>query len=284
MLKFSLPIIPSRLAETLIKQSDKYFVLHFFSTAQLGIYSLSLKLGNTVHDLLTVPFNMAYIPRRFEIMQRVDAKNIYTKVFTYHMFLMITIGLGISLFISEILHILVTSEFFYAARYVPLVVFSMIIFGSHSHLEFGILFSKKTKYLFFINLTTSLWNLILNYFFIRNFAIWGAIVSSIITLSTQAIAYYYYSNKQLSIRFEFDRIFKILILAALVYMISTQVEFTSLWINLLLKVLLFALFLLLLFLFSIITVEEREGIKRAYTIISQKLRKKEKQINNQVTD
>ena len=72
MIKYNAPIIPSNLASTFIKQSDKYFVLHFLTLADTGIYALALRLGNAVHNLLTVPFNMAYIPRRFELMKNKD--------------------------------------------------------------------------------------------------------------------------------------------------------------------------------------------------------------------
>lgn len=261
MLKYSFPIIPSRLAETLVKQSDKYFVLHFFSTAQLGIYSLSLKIGNSVHDLLTVPFNMAYIPRRFEIMQRGDVNNIYAKVFTYYMFLMISIGLMISLFIPEILQLLVTKDFFEASYYIPLVVFSMIIFGTHRHLEFGILYSKKTKFLAYINVTTSLLNLLLNYFFIRNFALWGAILSSIVALSIQAFAFYHVSTKHYFIRYEFGRIFKIMIIAAVFYLGSTQISCSHIFLNVIIKFILLIMFFLTFYYLRILTVEEKEFIK-----------------------
>ena len=77
LLKYGLPMIPSNLANSAVKQSDKYFVLYLISIGDMGIYSLALKLGNAIHSLLTIPFNMAYIPRRFEIMKRDDAKELY---------------------------------------------------------------------------------------------------------------------------------------------------------------------------------------------------------------
>jgi O-antigen/teichoic acid export membrane protein len=284
MLKYSMPIIPSRLAETMVKQSDKYFVLHFFSTAQLGIYSLSLKLGNTIHDLLTVPFNMAYIPRRFEIMKRDDAKNIYAKIFTYYMFLMIICGLTISLFVPEILSVLVTPEFFGANQYIPLVVLTMIIFGSHRHLEFGILFSKKTKFLAYINITTSSLNLLLNYILIRNFAVWGALISLITAFSLQAVAFYYFSKKQYSIQYEFGRIFKLLIIAILFYLGSMQAAFSSVWINLIIKLSLLVIFLFIFYYSRILSMQEKEIIKRIYKTVMNKIRGKKEPVNLTIID
>ena len=158
MLKFSLPLIPAALANTLINQSDKYFIRYFFTIADTGIYSLARKLGNTIHLLLTMPFMMAYMPRRFEIMNNPEAQQIYAKVFKYYCAITIFAGLAISMLIPEILVIMTTPQFYAAGKYVPLIVLSMIIFGFKYHFEFGILWSKKTKYYAYINISTAILN------------------------------------------------------------------------------------------------------------------------------
>ena len=86
ILKFSLPMIPANLFSTMIKQSDKYFVLYLMTVTDAGIYSLSLKLGNTIHMLITMPFIMAYIPRRFEIMNKVESSHTFQIMFSYYSF------------------------------------------------------------------------------------------------------------------------------------------------------------------------------------------------------
>ena len=265
MLKYSLPIIPSNLANTLVKQSDKYFVLYFISIADMGIYSLALKLGNAVHNLLTIPFNMAYIPRRFEIMKRHEAKETYAKVFTYYIFFVVYVGLAISIFIPEILELLVTSKFFRAGRFVPLVVFSMIIFGCHYHFNFGILYSKKTKYLAYINLSSAVISLALNFFLIQAYGIWGAISSSVIALSFQAFLLYFFSDKFYHIEYEFRRIFMYMLVAGIFYGFSTQINTNTLVLTLGIKLFLLALFPFSIILLRIISPEESAKLKQIYT-------------------
>jgi O-antigen/teichoic acid export membrane protein len=261
MIKYNTPIIPSNLASTFIKQSDKYFVLHFLTLADTGIYALSLRLGNAVHNLLTVPFNMAYIPRRFELMNNKDSKKTYAKIFTYYMFFMIFIGLVISTLIPEILGIMVTPKFSAAAPYVPLVVLSMIIFGTHRHFEFGILYSKQTKYLAYINISTAVINLILNYFLIRQFSLWGGIFSATFVLSLQAFLLLKISNRFYKIEYEFIRILKYLILAALIYGVNIYISFDNLFLLIFVKCILLLLFLILGIILKIISDEEIARIK-----------------------
>ena len=238
LLKYSLPIIPSTLASTLIKQSDKYFVLHFFNIADMGIYSLALKLGNSVHNLLTIPFNTVYIPRRFEIMKDENARKTYAQVFTYYIFFMVVVGFIISVYIPEILRLMVSPEFYGAAKYIPLVVFSMIVFGTHYHFDFGILYSKKTKYLAYINVISASLNLVTNFLLIKNFGLWGAIWSAVIILSLQAFLLFYISNKLYKIEYEFIKIAKFVSITLLLYLVSIKINFDFMLYNLAAKTLL----------------------------------------------
>jgi O-antigen/teichoic acid export membrane protein len=264
MLWYGLPIIPSSLGSTAVKQSDKYFVLYFMSVADMGIYSLALKFGNAVHNLLTIPFNMAYIPRRFEIMNRTDAKEIYSKIFTYYIFTVGYIGLALSLLIPEILQVMVTSEFFRAGKIVPLVVLSMVIFGCQYHFDFGILHSKKTKYLAYINVGCSAVQVGLNFLLIKNYGMWGAVWSSTISLGLQTFLLYLVSDRLYRISYEFGRIGRYMLVACLFYGISTQLHAGIILGDIGIKLLLLILFPVATVKLKIISEEEVTKLKEIY--------------------
>lgn len=262
MLAYALPMIPSKLANTLVKQSDKYFVLYFLGTADMGIYSLALKLGNAVHNLLTVPFNMAYIPRRFEIMKQSDAQDIFSKVFTYYVFLMGYVGLCLSLLLPEILDVMVTEEFERAGAIVPAVVFSMILYGCHFHFNFGILYSKQTKYLAYINVGSALLMLVCNYFLIQALGLWGGVLSTILTMGVEAWLLYLVSNRFFRIHFEFGRVGGFLILCITYYLIFSHLPIAGRWVDFSVRAVSVAVFPFLLILFRVISQDEVRGLKR----------------------
>ncbi len=264
MVKYGLPMIPSELANTAVKQSDKFFVLYILSVADMGIYSLALKLGNALHSLLTIPFNMAYIPRRFEIMKRPDASETYAKIFTYYIFIISFFGLFISVLIPEILHFMVTPEFRTAGKIIPLVALSMIIFGCHYHFDFGILYSKKTKYLAYINISCAILNLCLNYCLINSFGLFGAVWAAIIILSLQAFLLYHFSEKYFHIEYEFIRIIKYLLIAFCLYGISAYIHNDTFLILLTMKLCLLSLFPIIVILLRIISHEETTKLKELY--------------------
>ena len=260
ILRYLLPIIPSRIGSSMVKQSDKYFVLIFMSIADMGIYSLALKFGNIIHQLLTAPFNLAYIPRRFEIMNRSEAGEIYAGIFTYYIFLVVFAGLVISIFIPEILTLMVTPRFMKAKDIIPLVVLSMVLFGTHFHFEFGILYSKKTEYLAYINVICAMLQVTLNILLIPNYGLYGAVWSSIIVLSIEAFALYVFSKRFFTIPYQFGRVLTYCGLAAGFYAGSTFIEAGSWWIDCLLKLLLLTVFPLMVIIFRIITPQEKEKL------------------------
>jgi O-antigen/teichoic acid export membrane protein len=266
MIRYGLPMIPSSLANTAIKQADKYFVLYYISIGDMGIYSLGLRLGNAIHSLLTVPFNMTYIPRRFEIMHREDAREIYRRVFTYYVFLIGFIGLGLSMLIPEILRVMVTPEFFRAGKIVPLVVFSMLIFGFHYHFDFGILHSKKTKYLAYINLACAAIQIGLNFALIPTYGLYGAVCASIVALSTQAFLLVSVSERLYRIKYEFGRIFKYILLAVVFYGISTQIHTESLLLSIGIKTAVLILFPVAAVLLRIISSAETAKLREFYSV------------------
>jgi O-antigen/teichoic acid export membrane protein len=261
LLSYGFPMIFSNLGGAAVKQSDKYFVLYFISAADMGIYSLALKLGNAVHNLLTVPFNMAYIPRRFEIMKKDDAKTIYSRIFTYYTFVMIYVGLALSMLIPEILSVLVAPDFVRAKEIVPLVVLSMIIFGCHYHFDFGILHAKKTKHLAYISTLCGIAQIALNITLIRAYGLIGAVSSSLIALGLQAFLLYLVSERLYRIEYDFRRIFQYLMLAVIFYGISTQIRLDILFLNFLIKTGLILVFPLTAILLRIISPQEKDKLK-----------------------
>ena len=268
ILRFSLPTVPSSLGSTVVKQSDKYFVLYFMSLSDMGIYSLSLKFGNTIHQLLTSPFNLAYIPRRFEIMNQPDAAQIYRKVFSYYLYFLIFVGLSISILIPEIMSFMVTPEFMKAADIIPLVVLSMIIFGTHYHLDFGILYSKKTEYLAYTNIVCAFLQVTLNILLIPPYGIHGAVWSSIASLSIQAIILYWLSHRFFVIRYEFRRIFAYSVLAIAFYGLSLTIHSDHLLISVMLKLMLLIAFFPSALAIRILSPEDTKAI---YGFVSSKI-------------
>ena len=261
MLKFSVPLIPARLANTFVNQSDRYFIKYFISITDTGIYSLAQKLGTAIDTIITNSFQRVFGPRRFEIVKRTDAKQTFNKIFIYHIFALVFIGLGISILIPEILKLMVTPKFYRAGPLVPLIVFSMILVGFRNHFEFGILWSKKTKYYAYVNSIAAVLNLVFNAIFISTFGLWGAIYSATLTIIIRNTLIYTFGKKYYFIKFDFKRVIKLFAVALAIYGISCIVKTDYIIVNFILKSLLMVIFFAALVLMKILPDEIVSKVK-----------------------
>ena len=263
LLKFSLPLIPANILNWLVNKSDRYFILYYISVGDTGIYALAQKLGSAIHSLITRSFLMTFGPRRFEIINRnpENTPHILNKIFTYYTFIMVFIGLSLSVLVPEILRLMTTPKFYAAGPLVPLVVLSMVIFGLRYHFEFGILWSKKTQYYAYINGLTSFINVGLNFLLIPNFGIWGAVFASLIAITIHSILLYLISNRLYPIPFEFFRVLKMFSLACFFFAISIFISTSSIFIDIALKIGLILGFSATLVGLNIFTQEEKSKLR-----------------------
>jgi len=262
ILKFSLPLVPSNILRMVINQSDRFFIRTLLSVADIGIFGLAVKLGNGLLILVAYPFNMAFIQRRFEIIKREDANIIFTRVFTYFSLLIFFVGLGLSIFAREILEIMTTPNFYRAGTLVPFIVLYCVIFSFRFHFDFGIFWSKKTYYELYINIVIVIISLASNYFFIKNFDLFGAVYAKCLTHTVHTILIYAVANRLYKIEYEFRRVFKAFALAILIYTLSILINTGHLIADVSIKLTMLMLYPVILYLFSLITREEAIKIRQ----------------------
>lgn len=220
IVKYSLPLIPSQLANTVVNYSDRYFIKHFVSIQDAGIYGLANKLGTAIHMLVTSPFIMAFQPRRFEIANRPDAPFVLSKVFDYFQIVIVSIGLVLCVFIDEVMVIMTTPEYYRAGTLVPMIVFTMAVFAMRYHFEFGILQTKKTKYYMYINIVASVVHLLANLVLVKQFGLWGALYASLLAISLHSVLIGIVGLRLFPIDIQFRKNAKLFAIAAGVYLLS----------------------------------------------------------------
>jgi O-antigen/teichoic acid export membrane protein len=170
------------------------------------------------------------------------------------------VGLIIAVFVPEILRLMVTPKFYAAGEIIPLVVLSMIIFGCHFHFNFGILESKKTKYLAYTNVGSAVLQIGLNYFLIKEYGLKGGVLSAIVVLAIQAAMLYGISQKLYPIHYELKRVLGYLGMGILFYEISAHVLSGAVLIDVAIKVGLILSFPIIVTLLGFVSEEERKAL------------------------
>ena len=173
---------------------------------------------------------------------------------------MLFAGLGISVLTRDVLMIMADEKFWPAYKIVPIIVIATTIFSFHYHLNMGILISKKTKYLAYINFSNGFFILILNFLLIPKYGVFGAAYATLIAFIYKISLTYYFSSKYYKIHFEFIRIGKILLSAAVVYILTVPIEFASVYNSFVVKMSIILLYPVFLFGVGFFTVEEKQKI------------------------
>lgn len=258
MLKFGLPMVPSQLGAFVVHLSDRFFIKAYCSIADAGLYSLGYKFGALPGRFVSDPFNQTWQPRRFELYKEEGSEELFGKIFTYFLFLMFFAGLAISVLTKDVLMIIADQAFWSAYNVVPIIVLATTIFSFHYHLDMGILITKKTKYLAYINFSSGVFILLLNFLLIPKYGVYGAAFATLIAFIYKVSLTYYFSSKYYKIYFEFIRIGKILLGAAVLYFVTLFIEFPSVYVNFAIKSGVILLYPLLLYVFRFYSVDEKQ--------------------------
>jgi O-antigen/teichoic acid export membrane protein len=261
ILDFGLPLVPASLASFGLIYADTFFLKHFSTLENVGIYSLAYKFGLLVLVLIVDPFDTTWAPLKYKAVKEKDADRIYANVLTYFSFVAFFVALGISVLIKDVLVLMSGPGYFSAYKYVGLIAFSYVLYGIYRVVCLGIDLAKKTRIRAVVVIVSACINLILNYLLIPRFEIFGAALATVLSYIFMVVGTYVVSQKLYHINYQVARVAKILFSASIIYLVSLGVDIGGVIGNLLLKGGLVLTFPLLLHLVAFYSSEEISKIK-----------------------
>lgn len=212
-LKYSLPFIPIIVSSWVVNMSDRVFIERYFSTFDVGIYSLGYKIGQFV-QFLTVSILMAYNPYFYKMANSVDqlsAKKKLFKVNNANIVLSMFIGFLVAIFSKDIIILFFNDMYHEAYKIIPIIVlgYFFIQLGSIQSLSFHQ--EKKTFSLMYINIFAAIINIGLNFLLISKYSFIGAAVSTVITQFVFYLIIYIISKRYYFIPYKFSLLISLLI-------------------------------------------------------------------------
>lgn len=261
ILSFSAPLVPAAISHIVLNLSNRYFLDYFISKKEVGLFQLGVGLSNVLAIVITKPFKIAWPPYMYSVSEKDNAKEIYRNVLVYYVFIAFWAGLAISVSAREALIILTTPPFYSSYKIVPLIIVSLILFGMMEILVAGIHITKKTKYVSYIFMMAAVINLGLNYWLIPRYGMYGAATATVLTFLFMNVSYFIYSQKLYPVKHDFARIFIIIGLSAVLFMISRLfISTENLFWDIPLKTLLILSFPVILWLTGFFNLKEKEKI------------------------
>jgi O-antigen/teichoic acid export membrane protein len=258
LLQYSIPNIPAGLIFFVLNLSDRFLLKTFAGLHELGVYALGRRMGGSI-GMLAGAFLIAWPPIAFSIYYKetaVKAKYIYSRMLTYIVGGLFFLTLGLSVLAPEIIDIMSSAEFSEAYRVVPVIAVSQILYVINAVTGLGLRLMNKMQYHPLMVGLAALVCLLLGLLFIPVYDMMGAAWVIFISYLVMWLGEYLASQKFYPVQYEWGRIFKMMLAALMVYMISLLVSGDSLVITVVLKLVLMILYPGLLYLFRFYKPEE----------------------------
>ena len=268
-LKFALPLIPHMLSGFLLAAIDKIFIERITGLNDVGLYSLAFNIGMILYMFIEA-IRLSYTPyfNKMVIKEGDSAKPKFAKLTTYGFLLYSVAGIFLILFSKELITIIANKEYYLSYSVLPIIILTNVFNGLYFFFVRPLLFFKNaTIYVSIATLSTAVVNIILNYFFIKNFGMIGAAWATFISIIIKVILIVIFAQKKYFIKYEIKRllILTFLIVVSIMFFYFSEIIETSIIKMIALKTLFFVL-IAISFIFT--RFFDKKEIKTAHKTIS----------------
>ena len=246
MVQYSLPLIPAALGLFVLHFGDRYLLNVFVSLEAVGLYALGYKFGFLISQVIAQPFSLIW-GNRMHILYRDQARDrLYNQVLSGYAVVLAAAALALSLFIDEVLMIVSPAEYQAAANLVPFIAGAYVL-GALNQLSMGPLYAEgRTGAVAVATLSAAGANVLLNLALIPLFGAIGAAVATVLAFFTLAGVTQWLATRWSSMRWDYRRAAMPMAVGLALIVFGRSVEFDHLLWGIAFKLLLLALYPLLL--------------------------------------
>jgi O-antigen/teichoic acid export membrane protein len=264
MLAFGVPLVPASLSLWVLNYSNRYFLTQFAALSDIGLLSVGVRFS-TLLTFIIAAFSTAWPPFAYSLLKdQVGAKNAYSKILTYFLLITQLALVTLTIFAREALVILATPAYEASAVLIPWLGYSSIAWGVVGIVGIGCEIAKKSYHFSISTIIGAIVTTALNLWLISRWGIIGAVIATMMGNLIALLYGYFAGQHYFFVHYEFSKVLLLIGAAAITIVISVLVDrgFYS-WKPeiLVFKTLLYATFLVSLFVFKIITRENIRGIR-----------------------
>jgi len=264
-LRFGFPNVPSQLFVMIIELANRKILEVIMGLSIVGIFGAGYKLGLFM-AVVTMGFRFAWQPFFLSISDSEEAKQTFSRVFTY--FCLVTSSLFLLLVFTikpimttswPVVGTLINSDYWEGLKVFPIILLAHICNGAYANFMVGVYLKKKTGLMPIVTGIAAAINIGGNILLIPIYGMMAAAWMTLVSYFTLAMLLYFLIRPHYRVDYEWKRILLIAISTAVIYIISTTPFFHHLW---LMRLVLLPLFFVLLWLLRFFLPEEIAGVKR----------------------
>jgi len=196
LIRYGYPFIFAGMGYWLFVSMDKWMLGEMSNISEVGLYSVASRFAMIVLFVNEV-FGRAWTPHAMKLYAGGEQyKKTYGRVFSYWFFAMTLLGVSVSVFSPEILHLSTPENYWGSAGPLSVLVIGFVFSSTSQITALGISLERKTQLFFKAAWGTALINFLLNFFLIPR---WGALGAAIATLISYVAlsSYYLYCSQRL---------------------------------------------------------------------------------------
>ena len=246
---FSWPIFFHGLFSWSLSSVNKLLLNSLISTEIVAVYSVGFVIAG-IMSMVTIALNRSYTPWFFQQMKK--EKKDYTEVVKFAEFIILVysvIALGLSLFSSDIVSILVNRSYGEAWKVIPLLSFAYVFNGVYFFFVNIFNYKKQAvKFVPLLSLFSAIINISLNFVLIPKLGMFGSALATLISMIFLSLTTYFGSRKFLNIGFGYIKMITPVLITSLMASF-VYIDFgLSFWTNFFLKIIHMILCLVVLYL------------------------------------
>lgn len=180
---FGLPLILHILSANVMDLSDQLFIREMVGREELGVYSIGYKVGMIIL-ILQAAVVMAWQPFLFGKLKEITPQKKKEIVqLSYLIMVGLVLAAGVLYLISPLIfkYFVLSPEYKGGIKYVGIVALAYVFLGWYKMFSSYIIYTKNNKYLSYIAVFNIIFNLLLNYFLIKNYGTMGAAYATAIS-------------------------------------------------------------------------------------------------------
>ena len=268
VLHYGYPLIVAALIGSLASSADRFVLRIYGSLSMVGLYSFGYSIAGIVVMFLSTPLKQAFLPVVFEMEKDPENQRDFVKrSCTYVYMLGVMLCLLVSAFAKDAIMILARNpEFWVAWTIVPLLAFSKVQEAMRSYFSNGMAMAKKSMLISATSVIKGVINIAFLFILVPVIGLLGSALAVVVAGVALNVIRAYYSRKLYNQEFEVARLLKVTLIGAGVFAAALVIILLDLpmWAGIPLKLIIIAVFPLLLWVLRVLNEVERGRIRTLF--------------------
>ncbi|MDD2970815.1 MAG: oligosaccharide flippase family protein [Lachnospiraceae bacterium] len=174
---YAFPMIPNSISWWISNSSDKFILAYFCNNDIVGIYSAAYKIPSILSAICNNIIS-AWQLSSVDGFGTSDSKKFYVNTYKTFDSLVTVFSSFVIVFCIPISKIVFNDNFFYAWKFIPILMIGIALCNKAAFLGSVFTASKKTKYLFYSTIFGAVTNILLNVLLIPQWEAFGAAIAT----------------------------------------------------------------------------------------------------------